>query len=229
MIRALYSAASGLVATSAKQDVIANNIANASTPGFKRVTASAVSFSQALDEQLAEIGKRQQQPRYPDVCVNPVSVMLQTAVDGSEGSAVDTANPMDLTIKGPGAFEISTASGIATTRAGRVIIDSDGDLATSAGKLQGQSGAIKAPMGEWSVGSDGSIVSKGAVVDRIKVAGAKDGEYSVLQGAVEGSNVNIVSEMVAMIANLRHYEANQKVVSSVDQTLEKLINEAGKV
>lgn len=229
MIRAFYSAASGLVATSAKQDFIANNIANASTPGFKRVTTTAVSFSQALDEQIADIGKRQQQPRYPDVCVDPMKVTIETRVDGSEGSAIDTANPMDLTIKGPGAFEISTASGIATTRAGRVIVDSDGDLATSAGKLQGQSGPIKAPMGEWTVGRDGSIVSKGAIADRIKVTGAKDGEYGVLQGAVEGSNVNIVNEMVAMIANLRHYEANQKVVSSVDQTLEKLINEAGKV
>ena len=229
MIRALYSAASGMVATSAKQDVIAHNIANASTPGFKRRSVVEASFPQTLRGEIDEIGKRQPQPRYPDVCVDPVNVTVETAVDNSEATAIDTGNPRDLAIKGPGAFEINTPSGTATTREGRLFIDSDGDLATSAGKLQGQSGPIKAPRDEWTVGRDGSVVSKGAVVDRIKITGAKDGEYGVLQGAVEGSNVNIVSEMVAMIANLRQYEANQRVITSVDHTLDKLINEAGKV
>lgn len=229
MIRALYSAASGLVATSAKQDVIANNIANASTPGFKRKSVVAASFPQALKNQIAKTDQQGRQAGYPYTCVDPVNVMVEAAVDNSEGSALDTGNPLDLAIKGSGAFEIITPSGTATTREGRLCVDSDGDLATAAGKLQGQSGPIKAPNGEWAVGRDGSIISNGVAIDRIKIAGAKDGDYSILQGAVEGSNVNIVNEMVSMIANLRDYEANQKVITSIDQTLDKLINDAGRV
>ena len=228
MIRGLYSAASGLVAQSIKQDVMANNIANANTAGFKRLSVVDSSFAVVLREEAATLLDRQR-PAYPNSAVDPVVVRVETAVDTTQGPIRSTENTMAIAIEGPGAFEISWGSGTRHTRAGSFSVDVDGDLCAGGGKVQGQSGPIRAPDGEWRVGTDGSITVDGAAVDRIKVAGAKDGKTAVRQYAVEESNVNIVNEMVQMIANLRSFEANQKVVSSIDHTLDKLINEAGRV
>jgi len=93
----------------------------------------------------------------------------------------------------------------------------------------GQNGPITMPDGKWDVGRDGAINVDGSVVDTIKISGAEPGKTQLLQGHLENSNVNVVSEMVEMITNMRSFEANQKVLSSVDSTLDKLINEVGKV
>jgi flagellar basal-body rod protein FlgG len=84
------------------------------------------------------------------------------------------------------------------------------------------------PMGKWSVSENGSIVSDGSEVDQIKITGASQ-STRIIQGSLEGSNVNVIREMADMITNLRSYEANQKVVASIDNTLDKIINEVGRV
>ena len=229
MIRGLYSAASGLVAQSIKQDVIANNIANANTPGFKRLSVVGSSFAVALRREAATLADKQR-PRYPDSAVDPVVVRVETAVDATAGPIRSSENAMAFAMEGPGAFEVSSGVGVRHTRHGIFSVDSDGDLCTAdGGKVQGRSGPIRVPEGEWHATSDGGIVVDGSAVDQIKIVGAEDGKTIVRQYAVEESNVNIVNEMVQMIANLRSFEANQRVVSSIDHTLDKLINEAGRV
>ena len=93
----------------------------------------------------------------------------------------------------------------------------------------GENGPIQLPDGEWQVGSDGTITdSSGSTIAKIKIVGGQP-NTTIKQGCLEEANVNIVSEMVDMIANMRSFEANQKVVQSVDGTLDKLISEVGKV
>ena len=230
MINALYSAASGMVAQTAKQDVIANNIANAQTPGFKRLRVVTTSFAQALGTAVT-VTETANRALYPPSPVQVASVRAETASDTSDGPVIPTGNILQFAIQGPGTFEIGSGDSARQTRNGSFIIDKDGELANSDGeKLAGKSGSIKMPAGVWSVTTDGAIVNaKGEGIDQIKINGAEQGKTRVIQGHIEQSNVNIIREMVDMIANLRSFEANQKVVQSVDQTLDKLINEAGKV
>lgn len=232
MIRAFYSAASGMVAQTTKQDVIANNIANAQTAGFKRLRTVNTSFADALSNAAAAVvTETTARPAYPSSPVQAIRVQSETVTDASEGPILTTGNLLHFAIQGPGAFEIGSGGTARQTRNGSFIIDKDGELANSDGeKVQGGNGPIKMPTGKWSITDDGSIMNaKGEVVDRIKITGAEQGKTRLVQGCLEQSNVNIVREMVDMIANLRAFEANQKVVQSVDQTLDKLINEAGKV
>ena len=229
MIRAFYTTARGLVAQSTRQDIIANNIANAQSPGFKRQSLVSSSFKAVLAHEDATLADKQRPP-YPGSPVNPVMVQVQSTVDTSEGPIRTTGNRMEFAIDGPGAFEVISKAGARQTRNGSFRIDAAGELCTAdGGKVQGESGAIRVPDGEWKVESDGSIVVDGFAGDKIKIVGSEEGRTHVIQGAVEGSNVNIVNEMVEMIANLRSFEANQRVITSIDQTLDKLINQAGRV
>jgi len=229
MIRALYTAASGMVAQTAKQDIIANNIANAQTTGFKRLRMVTTSFAQELQSEMTP-PKFGAAVDYADSPVQPVLVGTDEALDLSEGPIHTTDRNLDFAIQGPGAFEVVSSSGSRQTRAGNFQLGPNGELqATDGGQVQGKSGTIHIPKGDWQVTKDGTIVSNGAEVDKIKILGEKAGVTTVSQGCLESANVSMVSEMVEMITNMRLYEANQKVIVAVDQTLDKLVNEAGKV
>jgi flagellar basal-body rod protein FlgF len=229
MIRALYTASSGLVAESTKQDIIANNIANTQSPGFKRLRSTTVSFAEALGTQSG-ILSRGGDTHYPSMSSSSTRVDVVERLDDSAGPIEVTGNDFDLAIEGPGGFEVASSSGTRYTRAGNFHVGPGGELVTADGaKVQGRSGEIRVPKGKFEVKEDGAIVVDGSQVDQINISGMKDGETRVKQGRLEGANVNAVTEMVEMIANMRSFEANQKVVQSVDQTLDKLINEAGKI
>ncbi|MEN6355600.1 MAG: flagellar hook-basal body protein [Armatimonadota bacterium] len=229
MIRALYTAASGLVAQANRQDVIANNIANAQTPGFKREKVVSSSFAKELQSQMITAVERER-PSYPDSPVDPVIVSAASATDNSQGPIRDTGNSFDFAIDGPGSFEVSASSGTNLTRAGNFRLDAAGELCTADGaKVLGENGTIKIPNGNMSVAADGEVSVDGTSVGKIKIVGAQAGQTKIMQGCIEGANVNIVREMVDMITNVRSFEANQKVITAVDGTLDKLINSAGNV
>ena len=229
MIRAFYSAASGMVAQSLKQDIIADNIANAQTPGFKRVRTADTSFARTL-QQTVTVMKSEEAPNYPQSAAATSTVLTGSTSDTSQGPIRQTDNPLDLALDGPGMFEIITLNGPGQTRDGSFRTNAAGELCTTDGyPVRGKNGPIKIPKGNYQIGCDGSVLSNGQTIDQISIAGAQPGKTSVLQGSIEESNVNIVSEMVSMITNMRSFEANQRVISSVDHTLDKLINEGGKV
>lgn len=229
MITALRTAASGLLAESAKQDVIANNIANAQTVGFKRARTATISFAQALQQALP-ISRLDLMPPYPSSPASGTTVDAEEAVDSSQGLIQSTGHDLDFAIDGPGCFETSSAAGVQQTRAGNFRVGPDGELMTADGAfVQGQSGPIRLPKGKLEANADGVILVDGVEIDKIKIAGEQPGATRVLQGHLEDANVSVITEMVAMIANMRAYEANQKTIWAVDHTLDKLINEAGKV
>lgn len=229
MIRALYAASSGLVARTTKQDVIAHNIANAQTPGFKKQKVFATSFEDELSAQIGDLGPARR-TSYPGSPVDAARVFMDSAVDNTQGSLRETGLNTDLAIIGNGGFEVSRNGRTYTSRAGDLQINGKGELCTADGGLvMGEKGPIQLPNSDWQVGADGTITDKnGSEIAKLKIVGGQP-NTAVRQGCLEEANVSIVTEMVDMIANMRSFEANQKVVQSVDSTLEKLMSEVGKV
>ncbi|MGQ9456161.1 MAG: flagellar hook-basal body protein [Armatimonadota bacterium] len=229
MIRALYAAASGMVAQTHKHEIIANNIANVQTTAFKRERATGVSFADTLNQTLATSASTGGSI-YPASATEPVLVGLIQSVDYSQGAISRTENPLDLAIDGPGFFEVAGQNGVQYTRAGNLTLGSNRELCTLDGaRVMGSAGPIRLPNGKLEILSDGSILVNGQQIDKLKIVNAQPGRTRIIQGALENSNVNVVEELTEMITGLRTFEANQRVVSSVDHTLDKLINEVGRV
>ncbi len=206
------------------QDVIANNLANVSTPGFKRSSVSfasiATQFQQAVPNPMTPMP-----PHAP--CAMPTLVVQQ---DTKPGMIQDTGSPTSLAVEGSGSFVVQTPAGERLTRCGDFGLDSTGQLITSdAYPVLGQSGPISITSANWTVSRDGSVIIDNSIVDKLRIESAPGVPVtdpdSVYQGRLEASNVNAVQEMVSMISVLRAYEANQKSIQAVDQTLDKVINQ----
>jgi flagellar basal body rod protein FlgG len=223
----------GALAQSYKVDVIANNLANAATTGFRR---DSISFRAALQ--------------------NATPVVDRISFDRESGDLDVTRRPLDLAINGPGYFTVKDLESGATyyTRAGNFNIDSSGRLVTADGRCQvmasdGRGIALDpAASGSLRVAEDGTLyqgeVENGqlvGVVEFEEVARlAKRGDNLVenrgsalggaagsriQQGTLERSSVNPVLEMAEMIKALRALEANLQMVRIQDATLERTVNE----
>ncbi|MDH7576661.1 MAG: flagellar hook-basal body protein [Bacillota bacterium] len=259
-VRGLYTAAAGMMAKQTQTDVIAHNLANAGTSGYRRDEVVLGSFPQMLLTRL----------RDPDSHAPPRIGMLGTgcvinAVVTSFRPGVwqETGNALDLALRGNAYFAVRDAQGqIFYTRNGSFTLDESGRLVTTAnfavlGERNGQLEEIYVPGGDFRVGPDGSlhggVNAAGEEIPRLAlVAGPGEGagtgwekvgdslfqgeawpvggvSYEVRQGFREGSNVNPMEEMVGLLAVMRAYEANQKVIQVTDGTLEKVVNEVGRV
>jgi flagellar basal-body rod protein FlgG len=166
------------------------------------------------------------------------------------GSLTDTGNKTDMTINGEGFFVLQTPQGIAYTKDGHFSVDTQGRLVNSQGNLVlGQNGAINVGTDDFDVDKDGNIFVNGQNVDRLQVyfpsqpqalrkvgdnmftGGGPNGggQVYVMQGKLEGSNVNPAKEMVEMIAAMRAYETSQRAIQAQDELLGKAVNEVGRV
>lgn len=218
-----------------KQDVIANNLANVSTSGYKRRTISFSSFSSSLAQASA---KKSTSP-YPNMEAATSDPRVSTRQDESQGSLQMTGDKTNLAIDGPGFFVVQGTKGSELTRNGDFTLNSKGEIVTSSGEhLMGKAGPIKVDSSNWEIDPTGRVMSDGVMVDRLKIvqrdatgttSDIPDAQVKVVQGALEMSNVSPMREMINMIANLRSYEANQKTIQAIDHTLDKVINEAGRV
>jgi len=264
MVRGLYVAANSLVVQEACHDTIATNLANVSTPGYRRAVTSVEAFPVALARAVSQSGAFPQASADQPAPVTHLSARQTT--DFTPGLQQPTDNPCDLALDGPGFFVVEAAAGEAYTRCGSFTLDSEQYLATSSGhRLLGAAGPIKVSGHEWRVNPSGDVICDGAVLDRVRVvdfdsraALSRLGENlfsaggpppaggappagaaapaptpqqnpSIRQGYIESSNVNAVSEMVNLITAMRAFEANQKVVQAMDQTLDRAVNEVGRV
>ena len=221
MENTLYIALSYQTVMQRQMDVIANNIANASTPGFKGEQMMFV-------EYLADaVGK------------DDVSFVQDIAVvrDFREGAFSRTGNPLDVAISGKGWFEIDTPSGMRYTRNGHLQIDSKGTITTSGGHAvlddRGRPITMPATGGEISIDKDGTISVGDQRVGRLKIVSfaneqqlRKDSEslYStdapalpaakatVVQGMIEESNIKPIVEVTNMIGALREFQSAQQMI-----------------
>lgn len=260
MVRALYTAWTGLRNEEKRMDVVSNNMANADTTAFKKIDVTSQSFSRELAVKINDLTEGL------DVIRGLGGVSLgvkigETFYDMSQGNLRQTDSRYNLALQGRGFFTISTTdkSGvehIRYTRDGDFTVTKEGFLVTKDGDnvLDRGGNRIQIPgadtvdvsvneLGEIYAGNN--YVAQLAIVDFENydflssygenmyeaVAGATmiDAEATVAQGFLEMSNVNMVTEMVDLIAITRAYETNQKMIQTVDQTLNRAVNDIGKI
>jgi flagellar basal-body rod protein FlgG len=151
MISGLYTAASGLIAQEQQQDVIANNLANVNTTGYKKDTALYLPFPTVFLNRVSDENVKMPGGNLMGV-VTPIGEIgrgVQLRVDGvrpeltDEGSFIQTDNKLDCAIKGNGMFCVMTPNGLRYTRDGNFSLDQDGVLVTQSGyQVMGQAGRI---------------------------------------------------------------------------------------
>ncbi len=247
MIRGIYTAASGMIAETVRSDVTANNLANASTAGFKKDVAVNRDFANLLLQRIDD------GPENPVIGSLGIGATVdEIAVDHSAGSLRHTGNPLDFAIEGKGFFTIQTPAGLRFTRNGSFTRNAQGQLVDGNGNpVLGENGVLNLPAGTVTVTGEGRVLIDGAETGRLRLTGfaderqlAKEGDGSFIaapgtqllaaggglrQGFLEQSNVNIITEMVNLINGYRTYEVNAKTVQAHDQLLDKAVNEVGKV
>ena len=227
MERGLYIAASGMLAEQVRQDQIANDLANASTPGYKADRTSQAGFGELLLANSAT-----------GATVGPQGTAVQVSAvetDFSPKPAKDTGEPLDFAIVGEGFFAVQTARGTRYTRNGQFQADAQGRLVTAQGDpVLGRGGRALA------VGADGRVDPRRLEVVNLRdprkdgdnlVTGTAAGTAAgqVRAGALESSGADAARSMVDMIASMRAFEAGQKVIQTIDETLGKAATQVGAV
>ena len=258
MLRGLYTAWTGLVNEQNRMDVMTNNLANASTVGYKKEGSTSQSFDDVLTVKIkdASVGLANVQR---SGIRNPGVKIGETYTDFSQGSFRETGNAYDIALDGEGFFaiEFTNKEGETSTmytRAGQFTLNKDGYLVTQEGDyvLDVDNKRIKLDtLKESAITTDGQISQEGKMVARIQVAdfenydylekygetyyrpleGAKlvDGTGSVRAGYLEMANVQVVSEMVNLISITRAYESNQKIIQTYDGSLDIAVNQLGRL
>jgi flagellar basal-body rod protein FlgG len=225
MERGLYIAASGMVAEMVRQDQIANDLANASTPGYKADRSSQRSFGDLLlSNSLTG------QPIGPLGLGSQVGAIV---TDTTPAPLRETGEPLDFAVQGDGWFGVQTPQGLRYTRNGQFAVSAQGTLIDGlGGQVLGKGG------GPVRVGPDGKVDPRSLGVFALTgvrkvgdsyVTGTAGGQATgtVRQGALEGSNADPAHSMVDMIASFRAFEAGQRAIHTIDETLQKATNVVG--
>lgn len=214
---------SRLIALERKLDVVAGNVANSDSTGFR---ARELSFREHLKPErgVDETGKKER----PISLVDP---RFQFS-NPSQGTLQPTGNPLDLAIQGEGYLVVRTAQGDRFTRAGALTIDSSGRIVTLSGEpIMGKSGPLQVPPndGEVSVATDGTVSTKRTILGQLRLVGFAyperlqpagesllqtdqppidlgSGQVRLISGALEKSNVETTREMSRLAEITRSYE-----------------------
>ena len=257
MLRSLYTAWTGMYNEQQRLDVISNNMANSATVGFKKEGASSQSFDKVLTIKIRD-GSEGWKKREIGTMRLGVKIG-EAYTDYSQGSLRETQDPYDLAMDGDGFFVVNyTKTNGETfqvvTRAGDFHVTKDGYIVDSEGNhVQSEAGdaQVSVDTHEVVIDVDGRVYEDGEETDRLLIKdyenydylkkfgetywlptnGATEKEVTglVRQGYTEQSNVQVVNEMVNLIAITRAYEAGQKVIRSVDSTMELAVSSLGKV
>lgn len=235
-------AASRLVAQQRAMDVTANNIANANTPGYR---AERVQFSDWIDQQPNTASP-------PGGHTVTYTQDRATYRESQPGTLTHTANPFDLALTGDGYFTVNTKNGPRLTRDGRFGPMPDGTLADSSGNAvldtTGKPIQIASTDTQISIAGDGTVSSENGPLGKIGVVQPDDpmklraegatnfvsdtttapvAVPGVVQGAVEGSNVQPVMEVTRMMDNERQFQFVTQLVQAEgdrqQQAIDKLL------
>lgn len=253
MLKALYTAAMGMLPQQTRLEVASNNIANANTTGYKRIGIFEQSLVEARQNMLNIRGSAEQE-----------DAPIQQFSDFTLGALTKTDNPLDLALDQEGFFVVQDSKGNEYfTRSGHFSLDSDGKIITGDGKsLMGEQGELvvnnhNAQNGlrndekklNIRISDNGEVFADNQFVGRVRVMSVKnpqslersggvdfvpsnETDYSQMsaeqvrlkQGFLESANVNIIQEMVNMIQLQRSFEMGQKVIHTNDGTLERSID-----
>jgi len=217
-----------------RNEIVANNLANAKTTGFKK----DMTFNDLFEAE------------------NSRNIQTNQQADHSQGALEQTGNPLDFAISGPGMFVLESETGELYSRDGHFSLDRDGFLVNSSGyRVLGQGGAVYlspdgVQSGAVSVSEDGQIYVDDQPMGAFRIARVLDpatllrvdsntyraGEETrleymekprVFQGQLEDSNVDPVAEMISMIDLQRQFESIQKTVTTLDDALQNAANKIG--
>lgn len=247
MIRGIYNAASAMVANQEKLNITSNNLANVNTTGYKKDQGVQRSFREVL------ISRIEGNEATPIGTTGNGVILDESYTNHTQGGLRRTGNSLDIAIEGTGFFEIQTPNGPRYTRDGNFALNNQGQLVTQQGyPVMGERGPLQTVQGQAvNIDSDGQLYLGEIRGDRIRIVDFPDSrqlqkegdnlftagedivepaaDYQIKQGYLERSNVNIVQEMVQMIQVTRHFEANQKVITTIDSTLDKAVNSVGRL
>jgi flagellar basal-body rod protein FlgF len=223
----IYIAATGMIAEQTRQDQLSNDLANATTPGFKPDKSPQHNFGSMLlanTEGGAVVGS-----------VDHGVALGKTYTNMAPASLQETGEPLDFAIQGSGFFSVKTAQGIRYTRDGQFTASAAGLLTDVSGNpVLDQAGA---PV---KVSAGGTVPASALGIFEVPGA-AKQGEnlYAgtaagkpggiVHQGALEASGVDAAKVMVDMITSLRTFQSGQQAIQTIGQTLQEAASQVGSV
>ncbi|MDR2554125.1 MAG: flagellar hook-basal body protein [Fibromonadaceae bacterium] len=244
MVNGLYTARNGMMLLQEMLDNTAHNLSNANTTAFKKSLMASIT---QVDIRHNDEMKLHQDEDH---------VMSENYIDYSQGSMIMTENPFDLALENSGFFEIETENGVRYTRNGSFTRNAIGQLVTLQGNKVLSDEGLPIDLEDstvFSVSSAGRVYADGKMVGKLSIVDfankreelGREGynlyysknnavpeqavNTTVRQGFLESSNVSVVDSMVEMIRFHRNYEANQKSVQSEDDTLNRAVNDIGKV
>jgi flagellar basal-body rod protein FlgF len=225
-----------MLAHTQRLNQVTNNLANINTNGYKREDITFWEMLYTANDNQERVGKA-----------------LKTVTNQDQGPAETTGNPLDFLISGEGFFKLQTPDGIRYSRTGNFSVNNQGQLITPQGHLVlGEGGPIVINGEEISVSQDGAFHVDNQAIGRLAITSFADGDslekdgtnlfrltdtgqeieatnYQIQQGALEGSNVNTVTEMANMLKLHRAYESQQKIIQTFDEMDSKAINSVGKL
>lgn len=245
MIQGLYTAANGMVAVEARQAVIANNIANASTHGFKRQMAVQKGY---YGDYMGS--------KLPSTATAPGGgvKLTETFSNFSGGAITKTGSALDVALMGDGFFQLQMGDQSLYTRNGQFSVNPAGLLSSASGHpvLDIGGSPIDVSGGLVEIDESGNVLINGEVNTQIAIINFEDPHglkrvgdnifqatdemmatssqatnTTVGAHALETSNVAVPTEMINMMMALRAYGANQKVISSIDETVSRMIDQVG--
>lgn len=241
MIRGIYSAASGMTMNMQVVDVLAHNLANIATSGYKRKEPVTEAFGDLVVEMAnQELGTTGTGVRISEI-----------GRDERAGNLRHTGSPFDLGLTTAGQYFVAERKDKTRilTRDGAFLKNDQGELMTGAGELVLDSDRqplfIKENIRNIKIREDGTIIGAEGEIGRILVVAPTPNQLlgfplavgeliqaegaSMRQGFLESSNVNVVAEMVALVEANRLFGMQQKVVSAHDQMLQKAANDLGRI
>lgn len=257
MMRALNTAASGMAAQQTNVDVIAHNLANVNTTGFRKQRAEFEDLIyQTIRTPGGTTGEGQKLPT--GIQIGEGVRVVSTTQMHHQGSLLQTESTLDVAVEGDGFFQVTRPGGqIAYTRAGNFRVDAEGRLVTVDGYQVEPAISIPtnatyvtiSPNGLISVQTSGSTATQDvgqltlanfvnpsgllaigrtmflptdASGEAITGQPGQEGLGTLASGFLEASNVEVVQEMIDLIASQRAYEVNQKVITTADEMLQRV-------
>ena len=250
MVRGLYISGTGMLLQRRRMETITNNIVNVETTAYKKEFNIAHTFNDVLTRRVND---RTSVLRGPQV--GPLNLGTQVDhlyIDFTQGAMEGTERTTDLTLIGDAFFVVETADGERYTKTGHFYLNNEGFLIDGEGNyLLGNNGPINVGGLDFRVDSQGNVFTEAGYVDTIRVVSFADNSqlrrqgsnlyytleepqaaanpYSIAQGFLEMSNVDIGREMVDMLAMYRTYETNQRFITMIDETVGRAVNDIGRL
>ena len=250
MLRGMYTAGTGMLLQRRLMENITHNITNADTTGYKKEHVVSHSFDEVLVRRINDthvLGHTW--------IVGPLNLGTQVDqlyINFEEGALEGTERSTDMALIGDVFFAVQTEAGERYTRCGAFYIDEIGYLIDGEGNLLlGENGPINVGGLNFRVNEYGDVFVGEQYIDTIRVVSFEDNTslrkqgsnlyyaleepqaaanpHRIMQGFLETSNVDIAREMVDMITVFRTYETNQRMLSMIDETAGRAVNDIGRL